>query len=423
MRNTRRPYTDILMRAILHCDINNCFASIETAINPKLLGLPVAVCGNPLERRGIVLAKSEQAKKYGVKTGDTLWEARQKCKDIIFIPPHYDTYVQYSEAIQKYYAQFTPQIEPFGLDECWLDVSHHPDPIQLAEQIRQDIRRIFHITVSIGVSFNKVFAKLGSDLKKPDAVTAIPAETYRHIIWGLPVSTLLGAGRATSENLRRIGICSIGQLASADRKMIRARLGKHGDKLWCAANGQDNSPVLPIHLREPRQSIGHGTTLPYDMHASHELWPTIQVLAERTAFGLHSEALSGLGIAIMVRDTTLCFRQYQTNLRQPIASSSTIAQYALMLLSQHYPWDFPIRAFSIRVFHLVPENTPRQLSLFDMSASKARQNVTDRTLQAIQTRYGTQALYRGYQLGMPSCPKNTFPNACSAKQKRPAVFG
>ena len=349
------------MRAILHCDINNCFASIETAINPKLLGLPVAVCGNPLERRGIVLAKSEQAKKYGIKTGDTLWEARQKCKDIIFIPPHYDTYVQYSEAIQKYYAQFTPQIEPFGLDECWLDVSHHPDPIQLAEQIRQDIRRIFQITVSIGQKQLQGF--------------------------------------------------------------FTPRLGKHGDKLWCAANGQDNSPVLPIHLREPRQSIGHGTTLPYDVHASHELWPTIQVLAERTAFGLHSEALSGLGIAIMVRDTTLCFRQYQTNLRQPIASSSTIAQYALMLLSQHYPWDFPIRAFSVRVFHLVPENTPRQLSLFGMSESQARQNATDRTLQAIQTRYGPQALCRGYQLGMPSCPKNTFPNACSAKQKRPAVFG
>lgn len=337
--------------------------------------------------------------------------ARQKCRNIVFVEPHYDTYLQYSRVIQKYYAQFTPNVEPFGLDECWLDVSHNPAPLELAHKIRRDIRRIFHVTVSIGLSFNKIFAKLGSDLKKPDAVTYIPPDTYQTIIYGLPVSELLGAGRATAESLRRIGIVTIGQLAAADRRFIRSRLGKCGDTLWLAANGLDETPVLPAGYREPRQSLGHGTTLPHDVCHSDEIWAVIQCLAERTAFGLQSENLEGSGIGITVRDSSLRFHQYQTRMRHPTSDSGEIAGYALMLLSQHYAWELPIRAFGVRVFQLVLEtHFPKQQLLFT-GLSEQSSRAADLTVQAIQSRYGEKMIFRGYRIDTAEPSICSFPGA------------
>ena len=398
------------MRSILHCDINNCFASIESAINPNLKGLPIAVCGNPKERRGIVLAKSEEAKKHGVKTGDPIWQARQKCPQLLCIPPHYDAYAQYSDAIQKYYLQFTPLVEPYGLDECWLDVSHHPNPLRLAGQIRTDIRRIFQITVSIGLSFNKVFAKLGSDLKKPDAISHIPYNTFTHITWGLPVSSLLGAGRATTETLATFGIKTIGQLAKSNRSFIKSKLGKHGDRLWQFANGMDESPVLPYGHQDTRQSISHGTTLPQDAHTPNELWPTLQSLAQNIGFTLQQEHLNGQNIAITIRDAALQFKQYQTEISIPTAACTRIASYAYMLLTQNYPWHTPIRAITIKVSHLTQETNPIQLPLFPGQSDTLPQDHLDQTLQAIQTRYGPNILCRGYQFKRPTPSRNTFPH-------------
>ncbi|MBQ9395400.1 MAG: DNA polymerase IV [Proteobacteria bacterium] len=389
------------MRTIFHCDINNCFASIEMALNPSLKGRAIAVCGDPAQRRGIVLAKSEPAKKCGVKTGDPLWMAKQKCPQILFITPHYDIYEQYSMNIRQYYEQFTPFVEPFGIDECWLDVTSNVrgnDEMAeaLAHHIRLNIRRIFDVTISVGISFNRIFAKLGSDMKKPDAVTHIKYEDFRQKTWCLPVSSLLGVGRSTSQKLRRIGILTIGDLAQSQREFIRKQLGKCGDALWLYANGLDDSDVCTE--RPPRQSLGHGTTLPQDVFSCHELWPTIQILAERIAFELLDEGFLARGIQIYVRDNQLRFHEFQHELPFDLYAARVIADYSLMMLSQHYDWEFGIRAFGIRLFHLERRDAARQLSLFENTALEARNRAegrVDTAIRDIQKRFGSKSIDRG----------------------------
>lgn len=409
-----------LMRTIFHCDINNCFASIEAAIRPELANLPIAVCGNPKERKGIVLAKSEAAKKCGVKTGETIWQAQQKCPNLKCVPPNYNTYIQYSRAFNKYYRTHTPIVEPFGLDECWLDMTgcipSHETPVERANKIRDDIRRIFHVTISIGISFNKVFAKLGSDMKKPDAVTYIPQHNFQTLIWGLPVSSMLGVGPSTTTKLHQIGILTIGQLAASDQNFIQSMLGKNGKMLWNYANGNDDAPVLSEEHLPPRQSLGHGMTLPHNAHSSSELWPIIQILAERTAFELQQENLCAYGIAISIRDNELQTRQFQTQPGHALRTSTEIAQYALMLLSQHYPWQSPVRAFGIRTYQL-KSRTQRQMTFNEYLQNQAQQAKTetiDRTIQTIQSRYSTHVLYRGYHDGQPQDAKSFFPTALRA---------
>ena len=227
-------------RAILHSDANGFYASVEMVLNPELRGKAVAVCGSIEDRHGIVLAKSEKAKKAGVKTGMVAWQARQKCPELILVPPHYDYYVKYSKLIQKIYARYTDQIEPFGMDECWLDVTHSPmKPMEIAECIRHEVKDELALTVSIGVSFNKVFAKLGSDMKKPDAITEITRENFKERVWNLPCSELLYCGRATTKKLESIGVQTIGQLACLSTDILKHKLGKNGIMLWNYANGLD----------------------------------------------------------------------------------------------------------------------------------------------------------------------------------------
>lgn len=389
------------MRTIFHCDINNCFASIEMAINPSLRLFPIAVCGDPAQRRGIVLAKSETAKKCGVSTGDPLWLARQKCPNIHFVLPHFDIYEQYSERIRCYYEQITPQVEPYGLDECWLDVTdevlHSGRPAEdLAHRIRMDIHRLFDVTISVGVSFNKVLAKLGSDLKKPDAVTCIEWANFRQKTWPLPVGALLGVGRATQEKLRRIGIQTIGELARAERKFIRAQLGKNGDKLWCYANGLDETPVCGPNV--PRKSLGHGTTLPADAVSMAQIWPVLERLSDKIAFGLQTEGLTARCIQLYVRDNALMFHHYQHKLSFGISASRMIAEYGLMMLSQHYDWIRPIRAIGLCMVELEDEHASRQLPLFEERAQylrNRREAEMDGVLRGVQERFGERTIFRG----------------------------
>ncbi len=412
------------MRTILHCDINNCFASIEMAINPSLKGLPIAVCGDPKQRRGIVLAKSEAAKRCGVATGDPLWQARQKCPDIRFIEPHFDVYADYSRCIQRYYLTHTPLVEPFGLDECWLDISSRSmdmvRSMQLADQIRLDINRLFDVTISIGVSFNKVFAKLGSDLKKPDAVTCIPASSFRQQIWPLPASQMLGVGRSTSSRLAMMGISTIGQIAMADRQQLIRTFGKNGLSLWIAANGLENTPVKKFGETDPRQSLGHGTTLPQDAQDISQIWPVIESLAEKIAFELQAENLIGYGMQITVRDAALRFHQYQRRFAHPAVSSRRIAEYSLMLLSQHYNWTCAIRAFGIRIYDLTAASQPIQRTWMDYVASldtsdpeKDSCEAVDSVIRSIQERFGESGVQRGYQLNAFKKQPGFFPSACA----------
>ena len=239
----------MVQRTILHSDLNSFYASVEAMLNPKLRGKAVAVCGSTENRHGIVLAKSELAKRAGVKTGMVNWEATQCCPNLIMVQPHYDQYVKYSKLTRAIYDQYTDQIEPFGMDECWLDVTGsrcHGDGLAIAEAIRTSVYEQLGLTVSIGVSFTKIFAKLGSDMKKPDAITCITPESYRTQVWPLPASDLLYVGRATTEKLRRRGIETIGGIAQCDKMLLKSWFGVNGIKLWEFANGVDNSRVRPF---------------------------------------------------------------------------------------------------------------------------------------------------------------------------------
>ena len=245
-------------RVIFHCDLNSFYASVELLDHPELRHLPVAVCGDPASRHGIILAKNEPAKKFGIKTAETIWQAKQKCPQLVLLPAHHDRYRTWSRKVNAVYEQYTDLVEPFGIDESWLDVTASKlfgSGTEIAEKIRNDIKSELGITVSIGVSFNKVFAKLGSDLKKPDAVTCIPKDRFKEIVWPLAASEMLGVGRATEKKLASCGIRTIGTLATWPVEFFEKKFGKNGVMLWMFANGLDESKVSATTASVPVKSV------------------------------------------------------------------------------------------------------------------------------------------------------------------------
>ena len=273
-----------MLRSILHCDMNNFYASVECMLDPALKKYPIAVCGSVEERHGIVLAKNYKAKAFDVKTGDAVWQAKQKCKDLVVVPPHYEEYIKYSKLARSVYERYTDQVEPYGMDECWLDISGTESlfgsPEKVANEIRETMKFELGLTISVGVSFNKIFAKLGSDMKKPDAVTVIPKDTFKEKIWGLPAADLLGVGRATQRVLDSYCIRTIGDLANTDPEFLRRRLGKNGVVLWNYANGNDLSLVAKKDFVSPIKSVGHGITTVADLEKPEQVWPVFLELTQ-----------------------------------------------------------------------------------------------------------------------------------------------
>ena len=252
-----------MQRVILHCDMNNFYASVECMLNPELKNKPVAVCGSVEERHGIVLAKNYAAKAFGVSTGEAIWQAKQKCQNLVIVEPHYEQYMKFSKLARGIYGRYTDQIEPYGMDECWLDVTGSGcmgTGFEIADEIRRTVKFELGLTISAGVSFNKIFAKLGSDMKKPDAITCIEADSFQEKIWCLPASDLLGVGRATEKVLSGYGIHTIGELAATSDDFLKCRLGKNGLAIKKYANGLDDSPVMRSDYVSPVKSIGHGIT-------------------------------------------------------------------------------------------------------------------------------------------------------------------
>ena len=275
-------------RVILHCDLNCFFASVELLSHPDLRDIPTAVCGDPASRHGIILAKNEPAKKYGIQTAETVWQAKKKCPGLVLLPPHHDLYKMWSVRVNDIYERFTDLIEPFGIDESWLDVtgSLHlfgGDAEKLADKIRKTVKNETGLTISVGVSFNKVFAKLGSDMKKPDATTVIPIDGWQNIVWPQPLGNLLYAGRAATQTLKKYGVETIGQLAACDPAMPEQLLGKMGRQLWEYANGLDKSPVKPRHAADPVKSVGNGTTFPDDLVRWEQICAGLMPLCDSVA--------------------------------------------------------------------------------------------------------------------------------------------
>lgn len=383
-------------RIILHCDINNCFASIECAENPGLKGKPIAVCGDPEDRHGIVLAKSYEAKEYGVQTGETIWQARLKCPSLITVKPHYDTYMRYSKAARDIYYRFTDKIESFGLDECWLDVTGSTKLFGSGEEIANLIRRTIHselgITVSVGVSFNKIFAKLASDLRKPNAVTVIDKKSFKKDIWPLPVDYLMGVGRKTSKILNSVYIKTIGDLAKESPECLQKILGKSGSQLWEYANGLENSPVSDCDFSSPVKSIGHGVTTPTDLKCNDDVWHLIFALSETVAKKLRSNRLAASGIQISVRDSEFNNHEFQCILPTPTQSSLAISRQGHALFQKKYKWTHDIRSISVRATNLVPYGTPYQLDLWGTAQRINKSEKIESTMDQLQYRFGENVI-------------------------------
>ena len=390
-------------RVIFHCDLNCFFASVELLDKPALWDVPVAVCGDPKSRHGIILAKNEPAKKRGVQTAETVWQAKKKCPVLVLLPPHHELYEVYSRRVNEIYGRFTDLVEPFGIDESWLDVtgSLHlfgGDARALADRIRATVKAETGLTVSVGVSFNKVFAKLGSDLKKPDATTVIPPEGWRDIVWPLPVGDMLFAGRSTQRVLGQYGIETIGQLAACPEELAEQLLGKMGGQLWRYANGLDNSPVRPGHQREPVKSVGNGTTFPADLVRWEQIRQGLAPLCDSVATRLRKQGLYAGGVSVALKGADFKTVSRQTRLDEPTHLMRDIWETAQTLARQIWKAPTPIRAMTVTALYVTEDGQAyRQLDLLGQSsaARSERQEKLESAVDAIREKYGSGAITFG----------------------------
>ena len=354
------------MRTVLHSDLNNFYASVECVYEPKLREVPIAVCGNPEARHGIVLAKNDLAKAAGIKTGETIWQARQKCPGLQTLPPDFKKYMRFAKMMRGIYAEYTDYIEPFGLDEAWLDVTgNHRSGEEIAGELRMRAKEELGLTLSVGVSFNKVFAKLGSDMKKPDATTVITPENYREKVWPLPVEELLFVGPATKRKLRLRGISTIGELANCDVRLLRSMMGKNGEMIWNFARGNDCSPVLSEGEAAMVKSVGNSTTTPRDLVNDRDVYMVLLVLSESVAERLRAQELWGDVVSVSVRDCALNTCSFQRKLMRPTALAEEIAGHARELFRERWYWDRPIRSLGVCVSGLESLASGVQMSMFD----------------------------------------------------------
>ena len=388
-------------RHILHVDCNKFYASVECSLNPELRDKPVVVGGHEASRHGIVLTKNEIAARYGIATGETLWSARCKCPDLITVPPHFPLYHKYSGMVRTILMEYTPLVEPFGLDEAWMDVSGcHRDPVEIAEEIRRRVKEELGITVSIGVSFNKVFAKLGSDYKKPDAVTVFSCENYRDLVWPLSAGELIYIGRATLKKLEERFIFTIGDVARCDPDLLHSLLGKWGPALHAIANGQDNQPVIPSEEAAGVQSVSNGMTTPRDLTDDRDVQRVLMVLSESVGRRMREQHLVGKTIELHLRDNQLNTRTHRVTLDYYIQSTNDIEAAAFDLFRESYRWKRPLRSVTVGVSGLETEGTPTQLDMTD-SAGREKREQLDRAVDSLRERFGDKVIRRAILLEDP----------------------
>lgn len=389
-------------RIVFHSDCNAFYASVECLYRTELRKEAVAVAGDPQLRHGIILTKNEKAKKAGVITGETIQQAKSKCPNLIVVPPNYPLYLRFSHLTREIYREYTDRIEPYGLDEAWLDLSQSvtsfTQGISLANLIRKRILKELGITVSIGVSYNKVYAKLGSDYKKPNAVTSISKENHKQIVYPLPAAELLYVGRATREKLRRHAIYTIGDIANCEEERMIHYLGKNGQLLRTFARGEDTSSVALLNHFDPLKSIGNSTTTPHDLHSIEEVRMTLCILCESVAARLRENGLVCRVIHLHVRDCALSAFEKQSTLPFPSNLSSELQTVALRLFSDSYIWQRPIRSLGVSVTTLLPEKQPLQLSLFTREEERSRKENAERAVDEIRRRFGQHSLQKALLL-------------------------
>ena len=391
-------------RVILHVDMNNFFASVECADRPELWSQPVAVAGDVQARHGIILAKNQVAKAYGVQTGESIAEARRKCPRIVLLPPHMDRYQVISDKARAIYARYTDRIESFGIDECWLDVTgngrlwgeNYGEVI--ANEIRTRIKFELGVTVSVGVSFNKIFAKMGSDYKKPDAVTCITRENFRELLWGLPVGDLIFVGRSTAQKLWYMQIRTVGDLARADPALLESNLGKNGLMAWRFACGMDGSPVLLDGQEYPIKSIGNSTTTPVDMVTRRDAEIVLAQLCQSVATRLREADLRCTTVKLSLRTTDLSWKQRQKGTAATCLETDLWRE--AMVLYDAFHDGKPLRSIGISACSLI-ENGEQQLCMFDGEGETCRHAALESlggVLDSLRERFGARAVRRGLLL-------------------------
>jgi len=388
-------------RTILHCDLNNFFASVECLYEPKLKEVPMAVCGSSENRHGIVLAKNEIAKKYGIITAEAVWQARKKCPALVIVPPHFDRYYKYSMLVSEIYERFTDMVEPFGIDESWLDVTNSMHLFgsgkEIADSIREIIRNELGLTVSVGVSFNKIFAKLGSDYKKPDATTVISRENYKEIVYPMKVSDLLFVGKSSVVVLDKLCIKTIGQLAEYNKKVLSDKLGKMGEMIHDYANGIDNSPVEFAHSERMVKSVGNGMTFKRNLVGLEDISTGVLALSDSVATRLRRHGLKCQGVQVTIKDPKFKSISRQKKLPTPTHLSKEISDIAIEIIKASWNLKASIRMLTITGINLAPENCSEQLCLFDEADNKQRnkQEKIEKAIDSIRQRYGKSSISFG----------------------------
>lgn len=383
-------------RIIIHSDMNSCYASIECSLNPVLKGKPVAVGGSKEDRHGIILAKSEEAKKCGVKTGEVIWQAERKCPGLIVVPPHFDIYQKYSHLASQIYADYSDRIEPMGLDEVWCDLTGYAKTFGEAKAIADEIRERFKnelgITVSVGISYNKIFAKLCSDLAGRDETYTVTKDDYREKLWHLPVSSIMGVGRRTARKLEDYCIKTIGDLANCNPKWLKDVFGVVGIDMHRNANGLDMSEVAKYGERPDVKSIGHGITCKADLSTDDEVWRVFLSLSQNVAKRLSKEGMIAAGVQISVRDNRLITRQFQCEIPIATRSAFEIAECAFELFKKSYLWRYDVRALTVRAINLQKEDAPLQLDLYNDYRKHDKQMKIEDTVQNLRSRFGEKAI-------------------------------
>lgn len=386
-----------MSRIILHSDCNAFYASVECFLNPELRGKAVAVCGDEETRHGIILAKSQQAKLFGVKTGEPVWKAKEKCPQLITVKARFPHYLDFSKRVREIYLAYTDRVEPFGLDEAWLDVTGSARLFgggeAIAGEISRRIKKEIGITVSIGVSYNKIFAKLGSDYKKPDAITVISRENFREIVWPLPSSELLYVGSATEKKLKGMGIYTIGDVALCDRRLLRGNLGKWGDWLHTFANGLDCSPVARCSECPPPKSIGNSVTAPRDLQTLEDVKIIFNVLGDSVSRRMREQGLRCRTVGISIRDSDLTGFTRQRRLRRGSNITKDIVDASMCLFRENYHKSRAVRSLGISASDFTRSADGVQLSFFDGDEkSRIRMEHLDHAVDGIKERFGEYAV-------------------------------
>lgn len=396
-------------RVILHCDCNNYFASVELLDKPELRDQPVAVAGDPEGRHGIILAKNQIAKNYGVQTAETLWQAKKKCPGLILLPPHMDKYRAMSRRVNAIYLDYTDQVEAFSIDESWLDVTASRnlfgDGAAIADLLRRRVREELGITISVGVSWNKTFAKMGSDYKKPDATTVITRESVSQILYPLPVTDLIFVGKSSGQVLARHGIHTIGDLAACSMAEAEAWLGKGGKGLWLAARGLDDSPVRCYGEHEAVKSVGNGMTYPQDLVGREACIAGLTPLCESVGARLRAQHLKCRTITLQIKDPQLKVISRQKPVDPPTNLTRYLLREVIQLLESAWPEDAPVRLFTVTAGSLMDESAPvtAQLSFLEEAPREdPRQRRLEQVLDGLRNRFGQDAIATARGLTAPA---------------------